>query len=144
MSTKNKSLSEKLGARKLNGRAQFLAQIDDIKVAFEDGFDGKSIWSELKTEKKITISYPVFMTYASELIKNKKTVSSVQLKSNKKSPESKPEKTAVKVAVGTDTQASTEQKLDNSNGGPKRGESFDFNEVVRPEAGHNVSDDELF
>jgi hypothetical protein len=73
VASKNASLIDKLSKNPLPGRVQFLSQKDEIKAAIDKGFDGKAIWTELINEKKITISYSVFMTYVRSIIQSKKS-----------------------------------------------------------------------
>ncbi len=54
------------------GKAQFISQIEEIKLALENGWSAKDIWKELFDKGSISIQYRVFSRYVSELIKGKK------------------------------------------------------------------------
>lgn len=64
------TLSERLAERakksateKGRGRAAFLALKPEIQAALNEGWVAKEIWSLLKDEGKIAISYSVFLRY---------------------------------------------------------------------------------
>lgn len=69
------TLTERLAARakqtateKGRGRAAFLALKPEIQVALIEGWNAKEIWTLLKAEEKIGISYSVFLRYIREYI----------------------------------------------------------------------------
>lgn len=60
------------------GKAQFLANKEEIKIALENGWNAKDIWNEMHSKKQISIQYRTFVSYVTELIKDKpKTINKV-------------------------------------------------------------------
>ncbi len=148
MAKQASSVGQKIGKKKRSGRVDFIAQIDDIKAGLAEGWTAKDIWEELKKDKKISISYQMFMRYVEQLITGKKKTDdgpqSTPSIDDQSTTERKVEPSAKPPSPAQPGKASTEQKIDSFEGGPIRGESFDFKEVVRPEAGHKVDDEDLY
>lgn len=69
------TLTERLAARatksameKGRGRAAFLALKPDVQAALREGWKAKEIWSLLRDEGKIGVSYSVFLRYIREYV----------------------------------------------------------------------------
>lgn len=69
------TLTERLAARatktaleKGQGRSAFLALKPEIQAALKEGWNAKEVWSLLKDEGKIGVSYSVFLRYIREYI----------------------------------------------------------------------------
>ena len=77
-----------------NGRANFYSLKDEILSLIQVGHTGSYIFNILSADNKLTISYPQFQRYLSELKSNgtNSKIKSVQNKSTKQIP-SKREKT---------------------------------------------------
>ncbi len=127
------------------GKAQVISRKSEIEAALDKGWTAKDIWEDMRKNKQISIGYRAFLKHVANIINkdDKQTgKSGTDTTTGKKTVKSQPSEAVVNAAqIGTEEIA---QKTDNKESGPKRGDSFNFNEVVRPEAGHNVSDDELF
>lgn len=73
-----KSLSERIADRVRKAAASktateknlaaFLAVRDDVRTALDDGWTVKLVWSTLRDEGKITVSYEAFRGYVNRLI----------------------------------------------------------------------------
>lgn len=66
MATLSERLAEKAKRNpnvKGQGRAAFIALKPDIKSALDEGWSAKEIWTLLREEEKISISYSVFLRY---------------------------------------------------------------------------------
>lgn len=83
MATLSERLAEKAKRNpnvKGQGRAAFIALKPDIKSALDEGWSAKEIWTLLREEEKISISYSVFLRYIrayglKEVAKSEETVS---------------------------------------------------------------------
>lgn len=75
----NKSLSERIAEKQAQktqrktsvGKTQFIAHMNDIKTALDDGWPMKAIWETLYDEGKVSFTYKSFRHYVSQLIRTK-------------------------------------------------------------------------
>lgn len=127
MTKQSSSIGKKIAQKKRSGRVEFIAQIEEIKVAMEEGWTAKDIWEELKREKKISFSYQMFMRYVGHLING----STRSVKST----------SAVGLLGGTEDAAPPQL---GKQYGPIKAASKETTQVVRPDNAKDVPDSDLY
>ena len=103
------TLTERLAARatksameKGRGRAAFLALKPDVHAALQEGWKAKEIWSLLRDEGKIGVSYSVFLRYIREyIVRTYEPVEAAQIEEGRQASLAQPAQASTP-AVGAD------------------------------------------
>lgn len=67
----NAWVKKKKSSRRQKNISQFLAVREDIKVAINEGYDVKTIWSHMAHTEKVTFGYDTFLNYVNRYLRQK-------------------------------------------------------------------------